>query len=128
MSTEARTMAPTVARFVKGSSVEAETIKALEGVELAGYLGVKPMMVGKDMVFIEVHRQAGVLDPEHAHPDHESICYLVKGKVRVVIEDDEFIAEPGDIWIHPAGVPHYHETLEDSIQIEIKSPARKTWS
>lgn len=128
MSQEARSLPPTAARFVKGSGIEPQRIEALEGVKLAGYLGVKPMMVGRDMLCIEIHRQAGVTDPEHAHPDHESICYLVKGRVRVVIDDEEFIAEAGDIWIHPAGVPHYHETLEDSVQLEIKSPPRKTWA
>ncbi len=127
MSEDVRTLAPTESRFVKGSAVETLSIDALEGVKLAANLGVKPMMVGRDMVFLEVHRQAGITDPKHSHPDHESICYLVSGKVRVVIEDEEFIAEPGDIWIHPAGVPHFHETLEDSVQLEIKSPPRKTW-
>ena len=40
----------------------------------------------------------------------------------------EFIAEPGDVWRHPAGVAHYSEALEACVQIEIKSPARKTWT
>ena len=53
---------------------------------------LKPMLVGRDMLCIEVHRQAGVTDPVHAHPDHESICYLVKGRVRCVIGDEEFVA------------------------------------
>ena len=44
------------------------------------------------------------------------------------IGDAEFIAEPGDVWRHPAGVPHFSEALEESVQIEIKSPARKTWT
>lgn len=128
MAEDARSLPPSERRFVKGSEITPQTIEALEGVKLAGYLGVKPMIVGNDMVCIEVHRQAGVTDPVHAHPDHESICYLVKGRVRVIIEDEEFVAEAGDIWIHPAGVRHYHETLEDSVQLEIKSPPRKTWA
>ena len=128
MAQEARRLPPSEGRFVKGSAIEPRRIAALEGVKLNGYLGVKPMLVGKDMLCIEVHRQAGVTDPVHAHPDHESICYLVKGRVRCVIDGEEFIAEPGDIWIHPAGVPHCHETLEDSVQLEFKSPPRKTWA
>jgi quercetin dioxygenase-like cupin family protein len=128
MAQDSRSLSPSEERFVKGSRIAPQTIEALEGVKLAGYLGVKPMIVGQDMVCIEVHRQAGVTDPEHSHADHESICYLVKGKVRCVIDGEEFIAEPGDIWIHPAGVPHYHETLEDSVQLEFKSPPKKTWA
>ena len=84
-------------------------------------------MVGKDILVMEAHREKGLVDPEHAHDDHESICYLVRGRMRVVIDGKEFIAQPGDVWRHRPGVSHYHETLEDSLQIEIKSPARKTW-
>ena len=48
--------------------------------------------------------------------------------MRVVIAGETFIAEPGDSWIHRASVLHYHETLEDSVQLEVKSPPRKHWS
>ena len=41
--------------------------------------------------------------------------------------DARFTAEPGDVWYHPEGVPHYTETLVDSVQIEVKAPACKTW-
>lgn len=125
-----RTLPKTAARFVRNADVSAEAVRALEGMPEGegGHLSIKPLMVGRDMVFLEAHREKGLIDPEHTHPDHESICYLVRGKVRVVIAGEEFIAEPGDTWIHPAGVPHYHEALEDSVQIEIKSPPKKTWA
>ena len=125
-----RTLAKTNRYFVPNASIPAEAVKALEGMPEGdgGHLAIKPLMVGQDMVFLEAHRDKGLIYPEHAHPDHESICYLVKGRVRVVIAGEEFIAEPGDTWIHPAGVPHYHEALEDSVQIEIKSPPKKTWT
>jgi quercetin dioxygenase-like cupin family protein len=47
--------------------------------------------------------------------------------MRLVIGGEEFIAEPGDAWLHPRGVPHFSEALEDCIQVEVKSPPRKTW-
>lgn len=125
-----RTLPKTAARFVANASIPAEPVHALEGKPegKSDGLAIKPLMVGQDMVFLEAHRKKGLIDPEHAHPDHESICYLVSGKVRVVIAGEEFVAHPGDTWIHPAGIPHYHEALEDSVQIEIKSPPKKTWS
>ena len=126
-----RSLPKTAGHFIRNSDVPAEHVKALEGQpesQSGRNLSIKPLMVGQDMVFLEAHREKGLVDPEHSHPDHESICYLVRGKVRVVIAGEEFIAEPGDTWIHPAGVPHYHEALEDSVQIEIKSPPKKTWT
>ena len=127
MSESQRNLTSTESDFVPGSSVAIEPGKSIEGVAEAGNLGIKPLMVGKDILVMEAHREKGLVDPEHIHDDHESICYLVRGRMRVVIDGQEFIAQPVDIWRHRAGIPHYHETLEDSLQIEIKSPARKTW-
>jgi quercetin dioxygenase-like cupin family protein len=113
--------------FAASDAVKPQTIGAIEG--HAGYLGatVKPMMIGNDMVFLEIFRPKGLKDPEHAHPDHESMCYLVSGLMRCVIDGQEFIARPGSTWMHLPGVKHWHETLEDSVQIEIKSPPKRTW-
>ena len=115
------------ARFVRGASAAAEKVTHIEGAAEAGDVAIKPMIVGQDMLFMEVHRAKGLVDPLHSHPDHESMCYLVSGRLRVEIDGESFVAEPGDAWVHPAGVPHRHEALEDCVQIEVKSPPRKTW-
>jgi len=113
--------------FVRGADVEAQAVSAIEGAAETGPLSIKPLLVGDNVLFMEVRRGAGLVDPEHAHDDHESFCYLVSGRMRVVIDGAEFVAGPGDIWRHAPDVPHYHEALEDCLQIEIKSPARRTW-
>lgn len=130
MPDNARRVPPSPTRFIKNASISAETITSLEG-HAEGTadkrLKIKPLLAGETMLFMEATRPQGLVDPEHAHPDHESICYLVSGRMRVVIQGESFIAEPGDAWVHPPGVKHYHEALEDSVQIEIKSPPTKTW-
>ena len=127
MTAETRTLSQSANAFVAPDEVALRPIGRIEGAKQADGLAIKPLMVGEGALLMEVHRKAGLIDPEHAHPDHESICYLVSGRMRVVIDGDEFIAEPGATWIHRPGVRHYHETLEDSVQIEIKSPPRRTW-
>jgi quercetin dioxygenase-like cupin family protein len=114
--------------FVKTFDVEAEKIKSVEGVIEEGLLTIKPMIVGKNILVLEVFRGKGLKDPIHKHEDHESVGYLIKGKLKLVIGGQEFIAEPGSTWIHPINVEHYSEALEDCLQIEIKSPPRKTWA
>jgi quercetin dioxygenase-like cupin family protein len=54
---------------------------------------------------------------------HESVVYVVKGKVKSTVGEDEFIMGPGDVCRHPIGVLHGLEAIEDSVVVEIKSPA-----
>ena len=60
--------------------------------------------------------------PRFTHT-HESIAYVVKGKVKSTVGSEEFIMGPGDVCRHPKGVFHGLEAIEDSVVVEIKSPA-----
>ena len=48
---------------------------------------------------------------------------VVKGKVKSTVGAEEFIMGPGDVGRHPAGVLHGLEAIEESVVVEIKSPA-----
>ena len=50
--------------------------------------------------------------PLHTHT-HESIAYVVKGKVKSTVGAEEFIMGPGDVGRHPAGVLHALEAIEE---------------
>lgn len=112
--------------FVASSGMDYLPVALVEGVKETG-LGVKTLTVGEDMLFVQAVKPKGMIDPVHQHDDHESLGYLLSGRMRLLIGDEEFLAEPGDCWRHPRGVPHSSESLEDCIQLEIKSPPRKTW-
>jgi hypothetical protein len=77
---------------------------------------------GDEMTFLEIHYAAGVGAPLHTHT-HESIAYVVRGKVKSTVGSEEFIMGPGDVCRHPKGVLHGLEALEDSVVVEIKAPA-----
>lgn len=123
-----RIMSLTETYWTDRNSIEPERLDKVEGVDEAGHVVVRRLMVGENILFLHVLRAKGLIDPTHKHDDHESVGYLVKGRMRVRIGDKEFIATPGTCWRHPAGVLHYSEALEDCEQIEIKSPPRKTWT
>jgi quercetin dioxygenase-like cupin family protein len=107
----------------RNADVKAIRVSAVEGKPLyGGELLVKPLIKGEEMTFLEIHYAAGVGAPLHTHT-HESIAYVVKGKVKSTVDTDEFIMGPGDCCRHPKGVLHGLEALEDSIVVEIKSPA-----
>src|SRR5215475_100570 len=75
---------------------------------------VKPLIKGNEMTFLEIHYAAGVGAPLHTHT-HESIAYVVKGKVKSTVGSEEFIMGPGDVCRHPKGTPHGLEAIEDSV-------------
>jgi quercetin dioxygenase-like cupin family protein len=114
--------------LVRGETLAPIAMQALEGRASTGRVEIKPMMVGDDMLMVQFFQEAGVRVPEHVHNDHESIVYLVRGRMELPIGEESFIAQPGDAWRHPAGVAHSSVALEDCIAVEVKSPPRRPWN
>jgi quercetin dioxygenase-like cupin family protein len=107
----------------KNADVKGIVVKAIEGKPMyGGDLIVKPLLKGDEMTFLEIHYTPGVGAPLHVH-SHESLAYVVKGKVKMTVGKEEYILGPGDVCRHPKGVPHGVEGIEESIVVEIKSPA-----
>jgi unsaturated pyranuronate lyase len=107
----------------RNADVAAVPVKAVEGKPMyGGDMLVKPLIKGDEMTFLEIHYAAGVGAPLHTHT-HESIAYVVKGKVKSTVGSQEFVMGPGDVCRHPKGVLHGLEAIEDSVVVEIKSPA-----
>jgi quercetin dioxygenase-like cupin family protein len=106
----------------KNSDVKALVVRSVEGKPVKGQLLVKPLIKGDQMTFLEIHYQPGVGAPMHVH-SHESLAYVVKGKVKMTVGKDVYFLGPGDVCRHPEGVPHAVEGIDESIVVEIKSPA-----
>lgn len=122
-----RHLPPTQRYFVEGASFAPVVMGDLEGKQTSGRVTLKPMLVGQDMVMVEITEPAGMVIPAHSHDDHESVVYLIKGTMELTIGDETFMAHAGDAWIHPNGVMHSSVAMEDCVAVEIKSPPRKTW-
>lgn len=115
--------------FIKGTSARSFETTTVEGHSMAvGRPIVKPLVVGEKLVILEILLPKGRIDPPHNHPDHDSAGYLIRGKLRLIIDGREFIAEPGDSWYQPAGIEHSSEALTEVLKIEVKSPPIRTWS
>jgi len=105
------------------SDTKAIRVSTLEGKAVyGGELAVKLRVQGEEMILLEIFYAAGVGTPLHSHT-HESVVYLVSGKLKATIEDKEFMMMPGDTCRHPIGVMHGVEAVEDSVIMECKSPA-----
>jgi len=123
----ARYLEPFEAFQVDPGDMSVEVIGAVEGAVLEGELTIQVLMVTEKLLELKVTRAQGLIDKPHQHDDHESVATLISGRMRNVMGGQTFIAEPGATWRHSAGVVHSSEALEDCVQIEIKTPPRKTW-
>ena len=107
----------------RNADIGAQRVHAVEGQPLhGGEMLVKPLLAGEQMAMLEIRYAAGVGAPLHAHA-HESLVYVVKGRVKSTVGAQEFIMGPGDAARHPAGVPHGLHALEDAVVVEVKAPA-----
>jgi quercetin dioxygenase-like cupin family protein len=108
--------------YAPNDDVSTIDVKAVEGGSVyGGSLLVKALMQGDNMSLLEARYEPGVGAPEHAHT-HETIVYVVRGRMRTVIDGKEFTLGPGDARRHPTGVRHTVEAVEPSLVVEIKSP------
>lgn len=79
---------------------------------------------GTQTLLAEFILDAGAELAHHSHP-HEQTGYLLSGKLRMVVDGGEtFVAEPGDAWTIPGGVPHQAFPIEECHVLEVFSPCR----
>ena len=109
--------------MARNTDVESWTLRAIEGLPVRGEVRVKPLIRGDQMTMLELHYPAGSASLLHAH-QHESLCYVVKGKVKVVVGEETYTLGSGDACRHPKGVLHSIEGLEDATILEVKSPVQ----
>jgi len=86
----------------------------------------KTLVYGEKTLMTEFLLKKGSILPRHAHP-HEQTGYLVKGRIRLSINSEEYDAEPGDSWCIPGGVEHGAKIIEDAIAVEVFSPVREDY-
>lgn len=111
---------PKVSRlFIKSRDVEPIYLKTK--IKPPKSIWIKPLLIGQNLLVVLAFRQKGAKDPPHMHPNHESMAYLISGKIKLKIGNKEYIAHEDCAWYHPAGVEHSAVALEDCVQIEVKS-------
>lgn len=97
-------------------------VRTIEGEATSGDFQVRPLETGEQMALMEIHLEPGVSSALHAH-EHESLIYVVRGRLKTKVGDNTYVMDPGDTCLHPRGVPHQVESLEETLFVEVKSPA-----
>ena len=86
----------------------------------------KTLTFGERTSLSEFSLEKGSVIPRHSHP-HEQTGYVISGRMLFNIGNEQFEAEPGDSWNIPSNVDHDVEVLEDTVVIEVFSPAREDY-
>jgi len=112
--------------FRKSKNVEPLSLenKKIGGVPIEGGAELRVVMTGTKIQLVKINFKEGYSHGWHNHPKHESVGYLIRGKVYMKVGDEEFVLEAGDVWHHPIGVYHETKALETSEGIEIHTPLR----
>ena len=108
--------------YMENDQIESQPVGTIEGRPNIGTVFVKPLMQGDSMALLEVRMRAGVASSLHAHA-HESLLYVVSGRLRTTVSNEIFVLGPGDVCRHPRDASHRVEALEDTVFVEVKSPA-----
>jgi quercetin dioxygenase-like cupin family protein len=108
----------------RNSEIPEQLITSIEDEPLIGTVRVKELLVGESALVLEVRHSKGMKSPDHVH-GHDSYCYLVSGRSRTRLGEDEYVLEAGDGVLHPRGVPHSLEALEDCHFIVFKMPPER---
>jgi quercetin dioxygenase-like cupin family protein len=78
------------------------------------------------MTMARIYLKKGACVPAHSHVN-EQISTTLAGKLRFVIGGEEVILEAGESIVIPPNVPHLVDALEDSVALDVFSPAREDW-
>jgi len=87
---------------------------------------LKTLVHGERTLLCEFRIEKGKVLPSHKH-HHEQTGYLVSGRMKFIIGDEEFDVEPGDSWCIPGDMEHAAEAFEDSVGAEVFSPVREEY-
>jgi quercetin dioxygenase-like cupin family protein len=87
---------------------------------------IKALVFGEKTLLAEFRMDPGSALPRHAHP-HEQTGYLIAGRLRLTIGEEQFEVGPGDSWCIPGNTAHGADIIEPSIAVEIFSPVREDY-
>ena len=86
----------------------------------------KTLVYGARTLMTEFRLEAGRVLPLHQHP-YEQTGYLVRGRLRLTIGQEQHDTRPGDSWCIAPDVIHGAEVIDDSVAIEVFAPVREDY-
>jgi quercetin dioxygenase-like cupin family protein len=105
------------------NSVTRASVRPGEAVEQLPGIWRTTLCWNEASMLCHFHMMPGAKVPLHTHAAAQN-GYVVRGRVRFLQEDGEFVAGPGDAYLFEGNRRHGAEVLEDSEVIEVFTPMR----
>jgi len=70
--------------------------------------------------------EEGSLLPDHSHP-HEQVANVMEGKLQLIVDGEENILTPGQVFVIPSNAPHSGKALTACKVIDVFYPAREDY-
>ena len=96
---------------------EIDPVKTLEGIYR------KTLIYNNALMLCLFTLKKGAEIPIHNHKEHQ-IGYVIKGKIKFITNDGEFIAKEGDSYIFNSDEKHGAYILEEAEVIDVFNPSR----
>jgi quercetin dioxygenase-like cupin family protein len=100
-----------------GKSTQERYTEILPGIK------IKTLVHGPKTMMTKFILAKGSVVPVHKHP-YEQTGYLIKGRIRLTLGKTTFDVAENDSWCIDSDTEHAAEIIEDSVALEIFSPAR----
>jgi quercetin dioxygenase-like cupin family protein len=94
--------------------------------EIVAGVMVKTLCKDDSMQMSQFVLKKGSCLPMHSHPNVQS-GYLLKGRIRLHINDEVRELLPGSSWWIQKDLKHWAEVLEDSEAIEVYCPVKQNY-
>lgn len=86
----------------------------------------RKVLHSETMTVARLYLQKGAVVPLHHHVN-EQISTIESGVLRFLIGGQEQVVKAGESMVIPPNVPHEVHALEDSVALDVFSPAREDW-
>ncbi len=109
-----------MANYVVSKHSDEDKIEMIEGVKR------KTLVYGDETLLCKFFLKKDKALPLHSHP-YEQTGYLVSGELVFSIDGTRYSLNAGDSWCIKKNIEHGAMVIEDSVLIEVFSPAREDY-
>ena len=81
---------------------------------------------GSSITIARVGIAKGGAVPTHAHIN-EQVLNMISGRLKEVLDGVELVLDGGQTLVIAPNIPHSVEALEDTVAVDVFSPAREDW-